>query len=257
MGVRDIYRDRASLGHLPVLRGQTLIETPYRLQADADTIGLWWFDESRGTVLNDKAVTFHDGILVNTPTRVATGPWGQALAFNGSDQCISTEYSMGAQTTVTIEVIMKHATVVASGSIWTKPIVENGCYGYEGWLLALIGGSSAAAGDFGKPNFGVTASSSGLKQIIGANRIDDGVFHYMVGTVDITAGAAFLYVDGVSVGTVTGITGTMTPTYPVYFARSNVPAFDWGSPTIAICRVSTVVRSAAEILTNAKLMGFA
>jgi hypothetical protein len=269
MSVRDIYRDRASLGHLPVLKGQTLIETPYRLQLDASTIGLWWFDENANgavspygvtTLVADKATTPHIGTTLNTTTWGTTGPWGSDLAFVRTNTAVVLLASGCdvASNDVTVEVVFKAETVPTASpydNTWQFGLVERGPLTGAGgwWCLAIRGGPSGA--QCGKPIWYLRATAEDA--VIGANRVDDGLYHYMAGTIIRSSNAAALYVDGVSVASGNlGIGAGALDSYTLMFGK-NSSSVDSFTGSIATVRISTVARTAGEILTNAKLMGFA
>jgi hypothetical protein len=269
MGVQDIYRDRASMGHLPVLRGQTLMEEPYRLQLDANTIGLWWFDEKTNgmtangltTSLLDKATTPHLGTLVNTPTWGTTGPWGSDLGF----VMTSTQYvtiasgcNVGSGD-LTVEVVFKAAALPETAtydSTWHHLIVGRVPLvgGVKWWALTLYG--HAAGASIGKLNWYVLDTAD--VAIVSSSRVDDGLYHYIAGTLSHSAQTGALYLDGIDVGSGAMAIGTggALDSGTLTFGR-NTAAANALTGSIATVRISTVVRSAAEILTNAKLMGFA
>jgi hypothetical protein len=268
MGVSDLYRDRASLGHLPVLKGQTLMEEPYRLQLDANTVGLWWFDEKTNgvsgniaTVLIDKATTPHLGTLVNTPTWGTTGPWGSDLGFVMTSEqyaTIASGCNVGSGD-LTVEVVFKAAALPETAtydSTWHHLIVGRVPLvgGAKWWAITLYG--HAAGASIGKPNWYLLDTAD--VAIVGPSRIDDGNYHYVVGTMAHSAETGALYVDGTDVGSGAMAIGTggALDGGTLTFGR-NTAATNAFTGSIACVRISTVSRSATEILTNAKLMGFA
>merc|ERR1712093_785632 len=52
-------------------------------------VGVWLFDEGKGKVAKDLSKEGNDGELVKNPTWVK-GKFGQALEFNGKDNCVQT-----------------------------------------------------------------------------------------------------------------------------------------------------------------------
>jgi hypothetical protein len=263
-GASDIYRDRASLGHLPVLRGQTLMEEPYRLQTDADTSGLWNFDENiNGMTANglttsilDKSAAGHLGTITGA-TWGTTGPWGSSLAHDGSNDVTTTTWQHN-DATFTAEVVAAHADIAAGGSVYYKPFMFTGGYGLQGFMLGMLGGSGVAEARFGHAQIELCTSVNtwGCESTA---HFDDALFHYICTVCNMVAGTLDLYVDGVSVAAqATGLSGTITSSHALMFGYNHAEAVtDWGAPTIAQVRISAVARPAAEILTNAKLMGFA
>lgn len=249
MGASDLYRDRASLGHIPVLRGQTLIETPYRLQADADTTALWWFDEASGTYLKDKKGTNHIA-LTHTPVWGVGGPFGSDLDFDGANDYGTCAAKIDFTTAFTIEAIVKMTSVGggtegmvihASNSTYTAPAYGNVWRMSIGW-----------EDDFACLMFNGTA----LYGTQSTSTVVDGNYHYLVARLG--SEVISLFKDGAGVGSIAAPGSVSATTKPPTIAVANLATygsyFDGG---IAMIRLSAVARSNAEILTNAKLMGFA
>ena len=70
-----------------------LVNTSYS-KTDIDelmksAVGVWLFDEGKGKVAKDLSKEGNDGELVKNPTWVK-GKFGQALEFNGKDNCVQT-----------------------------------------------------------------------------------------------------------------------------------------------------------------------
>lgn len=242
MGVADLYRDRASLGHIPVLRGQTLIETPYRLQADADTTALWWFDDPR-----DKKGTNHIG-LIHVPTCGTGGPFGSDLTFDGANDCGVCAATIDFTSALTVEAVLKTTTTSFSSIIHGSNATGNPCYGTSyrftiGYLNHL--GLSLSNGAAFTDCFSTTTDN-------------DGAYHYFVGRLG--SAVIDLFKDGGNIGTIACVGNVRATTRVPTIARGTT---DQGAlngylaGSIAMIRISAVARSNDEILTNAKLMGFA
>jgi hypothetical protein len=247
-GASDIYRDRASLGHLPVLRGQTLMEEPYRLQADANATALWWFDEPRGVTVFDKKGT-NDITLVHAPTWGTGGPFGCDLDFDGSNDYGTCSSTIDFTTAFTIEAIVKMTSVGG---------------GTEGMVVQASSGGSSA------PNYGniwrmsigweddmgcLFYNGTALQSCQSTTTVVDGTYHYLVARLG--SNVIDLFKDGVNVGTanVSGSVAASSNT-SIAIARNAVFA-GYHDGGIAMIRLSAIARPNAEILTNAKLMGFA
>jgi hypothetical protein len=270
MGVKDIYRDRASLGHLPVLRGQTLIETPYRLQVDANTVGLWWFDatdKASGVYVFDRATTPHLGTLVNTPTWGTTGPWSSDLGFDGAQRekvAIASGLNLGSSS-FTAEVVFKSATIPDTAgydTIYLHPIVGRGpSHADKYWWNFSLSGHRRGV-KIGCLEFNAKAAAE-VTFYSTAARVDDSNYHYAAVTLTRGSNAGAMYLDGADAGTSADIgcgAGAMdTNAFSFGQSESGNELSYYGdlNGSIALVRISTVVRSAGEILTNAKLMGFA
>ena len=247
MGVQDIYRDKASLGHLPVLRGQTLIETPYRLQADANTTALWWFDETQGIQLLDKKGTNFIS-LVDTPAWGAGGVCGSDLGFDGVADYGAAASIIDFTSAFTIEALVKTTSAAAYPQvIHASNTTQAPNYGNT-WCLRFSSGYATVFFTNGTNNY--EANSSAV--------LNDGAYHYLVGRLG--SDVLDIFSNGVNVGTANVSGNVAACTRPPTIARATTEA---GNPSnylaasIAMIRLSAMARSDAEILTNAKLMGFA
>jgi hypothetical protein len=249
MGVRDIYRDRASLGHIPVLKGQTLIETPYRLQADANTTALWWFDEAYGTYLKDKKGTNHI-TLTDAPVWGAGSPFLSDLTFAEPDDFGTLTSIIDFTSAFTIEALVK--TTVTGGDhaiIHASNTTAAPCYG-NGWRMTV-----GWEDDFGCLFYNGTANQSVQSTVT----VNDGAYHYLVGRLG--SNVLDVFKDGSNVGTanVSGNVAATTrpPTIACATADTGGNNYARFGGSIAMIRLSAVARPDAEILMNAKLMGFA
>jgi hypothetical protein len=249
MGVRDIYRDRASLGHLPVLRGQTLIETPYRLQADANTTALWWFDEAQGTQLRDRKGT-NNAALGGVPVWGDGGPFISDLTFDGSTQYGTLASKIDFTSAFTIEALVKKAAggndgmvIHAADNHFVNPNYGNAWRMSIGW----------------EDDFGCLFYNGTGNQIVqSTSTVCDNTYHYLVARLG--SNVLDLFKDGSNVGTA-NVSGSVTATaYVPHIGRGKNSTTTYSSylaGSIATIRLSAVARPDAEILTNAKLMGFA
>ena len=250
MGVQDIYRDRASLGHLPLLKGQTLIETPYRLQADANTIGLWC--GSCGEDLSPSAIP----VASCTAARNADGPWLSGLTFaanNALNLGNSSDITTGS---LTCEVVLNCHNMSLTGLNWGICLVGRGGFTDYGWNVGL--GDMSWGGDtfLGQVICRLKAAGASEQAVVGTTNLTTLNDCYVAFVINRGDNTAKIYVNGqeeaskesiatgsltVSTSLIAGVYSTMTP----YRGK------------IFLIRTSNVARSAAEILTNAKLMGFA
>jgi hypothetical protein len=93
------------------------------------------------------------------------------------------------------------------------------------------------------------------RYVYGNTRCDNGTPHYLAVTLDRSTNLASLYLDGVGDGSATLTLSTQSLTNFLYMGVSmNVY---WFKGKLFCVRISNSVRTAGEILTNAKLMGFA
>jgi hypothetical protein len=263
MGVRDIYRDRGSTGHIPILKGQTLLEEPYRaLVDDANTVGLWLFDEEDYVAfgngsnsyifstsyqyLRDRHANAHR-ILYTGPTWTANGPWGRALSFDGTNDFAAYEAQAAllcTQTNCTIEAVIRSSVADFADE---DPIYVEGTSAFNRFRLIRLGNklefcwlnqaqsqwyslTSTSTPTWTNWNY-FAATNANLTRTLYTNGLADGS--------DAAAGVSFN----------TGVTYTYVCKYP--------DAGFFGTFELAYLRISNSARTAAEILTNAKLMGFA
>jgi hypothetical protein len=262
MGVRDIYRDKASLGHLPVLRGQTLMEEPYRMQVDATTVGLWNFDSAiesaLTTTIKDLSGNGRTMTLVHAPAWGALGPWGMSLAFDGTAD-YATMVTDGVSTgDFTVEVVCMIPAVGAS-NVWQYLLcgryipTETATF----WMFGPRGNAAGAA----KGKLILYGKATSANSAVGATAVDDGTWKYLVAQFDRTNGIGYIYINGVvDLNTGAGFTfgaGSFGNTPSLAHGMDAAAAEDFTAVTFSQVRYSTGIRSAAEILTNAKLMGFA
>lgn len=241
MGVRDIYRNRASLGHLPVLKGQTLIEIPYRLQLDADTVGLWWFNEGSGTVLNDRVATPHNG-TISTPTWLTTGPFGTSL--RAATVTTPAGGFVGQLAAGTVEVVCcPISTPSESNGMF---YVENDYNGNQIFRVDITNANK----------FGASRINNGTwADLYNANASPVDAWYYIAYVW--TATSRVVYINGAAVASdaLDGKTSAAVVSRTFY-------SQSWGSAyhfpgAIATIRTSNVARTANEILANAYLMGLA
>jgi hypothetical protein len=252
MGVFHIYRDRVSLGHLPLLKGQTLIETPYRLQPDENTAALWWCEmvPSLGVAVIKDRKGANDATLGGIPIWGGGGPFESDLTFNGSSQYGSLAAKIDFTTAFTIEAVVKKA---AGGS--------------EGQVI------HAAQDHFAAPNYGnawrmaigweddlncLFYNGTGNQTVQSTTTVCDGVYHYLVARLG--SNTIDLFKDGVNIGT-GAVSGSVVATnYVPEIARGRNNTTTFGTyllGSLAELRLSAVARPDAEILMNARLLGFA
>ena len=255
MGVSDIYRDRASLGHLPVLRGQTLIEPPYRLQPDANTTALWWCEMNPtlgvGVLKDQKGSNNANLALLGvTPVWGGGGPFVSDLTFNGSTMFGILASQIDFTSAFTIEALVKKAAggnegmvIHAADNHFVAPNYGNA------WRMAI-----GWEDDFGCLFYNGTDNQT----VQSTSTVCDGTYHYLAARLG--SNVLDLFKDGSNVGTA-NVTGNVTATaYVPNIGRgqNNTTTYaSYLSGSIAMIRLSAVARPDAEILMNAKLMGFA
>jgi hypothetical protein len=243
MEVRDIYQNRALLGHLPVLDGQKAIINPYRaLVCDTDTLGLWHFDEGAGNVYDSAS---DNNIGVTGATWSAGGIFGKSLSFNGSnDFGTYAAAKLFNLTNFSIEVLVR-SSVDNDQTPGEDPIYVEGTSDN----VRLRFGRQDDKLMFGWLNTTATAWLDYLStpDVVWTN------WNYLVGTS--ANKARTLYINGVNAGESTAATAPragLTTTYICKYPEAG----NFGTFELAYLRISNIARTATEILNNARLMGF-
>jgi Concanavalin A-like lectin/glucanases superfamily len=177
-------------------------------------IGYWPLNDPAGNAIHDE-VGSNTG-TANGGVSVAAGNPFSATAFSRS---LDGSVAIVAPSTVCTGVSLNPALVKPSGAMsveaWVKTRDSNGVlfrHRYFGYLLAFFDGL---------PVFETTQGNLTEDRLIvrGTRRVDDGKWHHVVGTKQISSGLAVnrLYVDGVLVGTTTlakPVTATFYDDFP-------------------------------------------
>lgn len=155
----------------------------------------WWrMNEGSGTVAADVLATANDGTL-NAPAWT-TGKQGGALVFDGNDRVTcSNRGALDGSTPFSVTAWVK----VNSGANADAVVVQQrAANGYNGQYQVKV---TAA----GKAGFYVYGNSAEQFNFAGATSINDGKWHHVAAVRD-GSGNAFIFVDGVRDGSVTGTT---------------------------------------------------
>lgn len=218
-----------------------------RLTMDADTVGLWQFNEGSGNSVYDVSPSAKTIALQGSPAwKTNDARYSRTLSFDGVDDAGSFSgaalYSLSA---FTIEAIVR-------SSIYNMPSGEYPIY-VEGTTteVRLRCGRANNAFFFGWMN---TARTAWYDFLSTYNPIWTD-WNYLAATKDNLSQA--LYINGQSAGTNVAPGGPPQedPT-TTYFCRYPESGF-WGAFEVASIRISKVARSSAEILRTARVLGFA
>lgn len=161
---------------------------------DANTVGLWHFDESVGTIAYDDSSNGNHGTINGAawagPTWT-TGYSGTGLHFDGVDDYVQVEDNNDiAPSSITVEAYVKSS--VYPGNIR---------YILSKYYIAHTGGWSSYA--FYTYGGGITfyvGDTTGFKRSpIGGTNIWDGAWHKIMGIFDDSTDQVKLYVDGILV----------------------------------------------------------
>lgn len=243
--ISDLYREGRGRGSNPLaVQGGSL-----RLQPDANATALWWFNEGSGTLLNDKKGS-NNATLSGSPTWGSGGPFASDLAFNGSSQYGTLASKIDFTTAFTIEALVKKTAGGNEGQI---------IHGSDGHFSAPNYGNAWRMSIGWEDDFNCLFYNGSANQTVqSTSTVCDGLYHYLVARLG--SNTLDLFKDGVNVGT-GAVSGSVAATaYMPSIARGQNGAASYSGyllGSIAIIRLSAAARPDAEILTNAKLMGFA
>ena len=214
-----------------------------RLSADADTVGLWHFNEGSGQYAYDSSTTGWDLFLGDDadvesedPTWTADGMFGGGLSFSAAE----TEYLTAPGQTVffTAQQITVEFWIKTTSTGNSFPISSaNICFYAQ---LDNAGIMIAAVGD------GVDWSYLTPSQ----TAVNDGQWHYIAITYDATlnGGTLSMYVDG-NLENDDGGQG-ITLANPDYWHVGGRPSLACVTGAIDEVRVSKSARTASEIAAN-------
>ena len=151
-------------------------------------IGYWALADSSGSTVSDASGNSHSGTYVGSPTLGAAGPIpgvDAGVTFNGSSQYADLGSSSALQPTaaVTVEAWIK-STQTSLGVVYAATAAG-------GTLSSDALAINAAAG---KGAFDITNSSGTQVYVNGSTTVNDGAWHFLVGTYD--GSTIKLYVDG-------------------------------------------------------------
>lgn len=173
----------------PGLTNYTIsIDTTDAIYHESSSIGSWHFSEGSGIPTADMSGNNNTGVLHDGPTWV-NGKFGKALSFDGNNDHIDLEDSIPESSAYTLEGWIRTTATSPNTDIAQRIITIY----YQGQGSSRIG--------LGLRNnqayFFWRTSGGGWDKIADGPIINDGQWHYIVGTTD---GISFeLFVDGVSI----------------------------------------------------------
>ena len=198
-------------------------------------LAAWGFDEGSGTTTADQSGTGNNGTLSNA-TWSATGKFGKALSFNGTNASVTVpdSNSLDLTTGMTLEG-------------WVRPTVSND------WQTLIVKERPGelvyglySSTDANRPQSQVTVGGS-ARLLNGTATIPAGAWTHVAATYDGTTQR--LYVNGTQVSTL-ATTGTiMTSTSPLKIGGNTIWS-EWFNGLIDEVRVYGRALSASEIQTD-------
>ena len=215
-----------------------------RLQSDANALAVYNCDEGAGTVLGDKSLNGRHG-LISGCSWGTTGPWGKSLVISTGNNyvTITAPSRLGGLAAATIEVVAVNVAASPTESLYAESL-DNTC-AFRLWV----------SGDGGKPQFECLIGDTWYS-LTAPSPIDCRNPFYVAATMDSAVPSRVLYVNGSAVA---NDTDTQRPTpnlSRIGTLQPNFTGYEWNG-SIYMVRLSSIARTAAEILTNAQLMGFA
>lgn len=143
----------------------------------ADALGIWDFEETTGTTVEDKSQYLNNLTLLNSPTLVS-GVKGNAREFNGTTQ----QYAMSNLNAL----LGTNFTL----SAWVKPML------YGTVVFISIGKPYLSGRDNKKFQMAIDVPGIGQVSVIGLNDYVLGQWYHVAGTVNSSSNIAVLYVNG-------------------------------------------------------------
>ena len=124
----DLFEDNSDIdfgssGNIIIERAIVKIQPPTELQVDANTAGLWHFNEGSGTTVSDASSNNNDGTIFGTETWVS-GAFGNALEFDGSSTRvdIADSASLSITDSITLELWVKFTSLPFTGNVY--PLIK-------------------------------------------------------------------------------------------------------------------------------------
>ncbi|HWA51560.1 MAG TPA: DUF2341 domain-containing protein [Patescibacteria group bacterium] len=158
-------------------------------------VAYWNFDEGTGSTVNDSSGNSNTGTWQGTlGNQWATGKYGKGGNFNGSDNYVSTNTSTSTTTMPNFTSEAWFKTGTASGhDIISLGGTQTGTDNSHSRDLYM--------GADGKIYFGIADGGSNIYTVNSLSTLNDGKWHFAVGTYTSSTKAIALYIDGVSQGT--------------------------------------------------------
>lgn len=208
----------------------------------------WRLGEASGTAATDSKGT-DPGTYVNSPTLGAPGAnindSNTAVTFDGATQYATAARTIGGDFSV---------------ELWVKSTQNySNDFGFTHCSQWWQGASLVDADTSGTANdFGVSMCSGKIiagvgnpdTNVVSSGTYNDGAWHQVVMTRTQSTGLVTLYVDGVSVGSVTGNTNALTAAANVYFARSASASMNFFAGTLDEIALYNVALPGATVLSH-------
>ena len=227
------YRVRATdaAGNLSPYSNTASATTP---AAPSGLVAAYGFDEGSGTTVTDASGNGHTGTITNA-TWAATGKYGKALQFNGTNALVSIPdaASLHLSTGMTLEAWVNPSTVNA---IWRDVIYK----GNDNFYL------EATSTNASKPDAGMIAGGS-YADAFGTAALTASTWSYLTETYD--GSTLRLYVNGTQVASTAHTGAIATSTNPLQIGGDSLYGQDFAG-LIDEVRVYNVALTAAQIQTD-------
>ncbi|MDH3198951.1 MAG: LamG domain-containing protein [Candidatus Krumholzibacteria bacterium] len=213
-----------------------------RLSADANTVGLWHFNEGSGQTVADASGNGWDLTLGSNgtaesidPAWATSGRFGRGLAFTASE----TDYVSGpgvaafGNNQITVEFWIKTSSTDVSNPAATGNICFTAQLNSDGRIQAGVGDGSSSSG-----------------AALSTTAINDDQWHYVAVVYDGTenSGSLYLYIDGSLEDSITSVNITLAD--PSTWFIGGRPSGVFVDGRMDEFRVSDNARPASEIADN-------
>ena len=211
-----------------------LVSAPASMSATTGLVAAYGFDEGSGTTVTDASGNGNNGTITNA-TWAATGKYGKALQFNGTNALVTIPdaASLHLSTGMTLEAWVNPSTV---NSAWRDVIYK----GNDNFYL------EATSTNASHPDAGMIAGGS-YADAFGTAALTASTWSYLTETYD--GSTLRLYVNGTQVAS-TAHTGTIaTSTNPLQIGGDSLYG-QYFAGLIDEVRVYNVALTAAQIQTD-------
>jgi hypothetical protein len=174
------------------------IFTANTLTLPPDYVGYWPLDATNGTIAADRSVNTNTGTVYGASWN-PQGKLNGCLGFDGDNNYVVVNRDISNDFTI---------------AFWVKTTSTGGIGAWHDGEGLVDGSAGASTNDFGTglvgSQFAFGAGNPGTT-LLSSTAINDGAWHFCVGTRVQDSGALHLYVDGILQGTGVGPTNTLTP----------------------------------------------
>ena len=217
-----------------VIVGAGLAAAPPSMSATTGLVAAYGFDEGTGTTVTDASGNGNTGTITSA-TWAATGKFGKALQFNGTNAVVTVPNAASLQLSagMTLEAWVNPSSVTSK---WRDVIYK----GNDNYYL------EATSTNASKPDAGMIAGGS-YADAVGTAKLTANTWSYLTETYDGTT--LRLYVNGTQVASTVHTGAIATSTNPLQFGGDSIYGQNFAG-LIDEVRIYNVALTAAQIQTD-------